>query len=232
MNNTNRVLNRLGILLLGLLLLVVGGAVAAASAFPDTVAAWATGANTGAKPGAGFGGLVGGALRGTSDVARQLDTALSGGSSELLAVAGVAALLIVLLLWFITRQGHGQAATLLTRGGGTAGGDTGAGGGAVIVSSSLAARSITQALGEYSGVTQVGVGAFRVRGATALKITVSARRGVSPRDIRDRVDTIVRRFDEMLGADVPVFISITGGFASRRAKATRLAGPGSEHRPA
>ena len=232
MNNTNRVLNRLGILLLGLLLLVVGGAVAAASAFPDTVAAWATGANTGATPGAGFGGLVGGALRGTSDVARQLDTALSGGSSELLAVAGVAALLIVLLLWFITRQGHGQAATLLTRGGGTAGGDTGAGGGAVIVSSSLAARSITQALGEYSGVTQVGVGAFRVRGATALKITVSARRGVSPRDIRDRVDTIVRRFDEMLGADVPVFISITGGFASRRAKATRLAGPGSEHRPA
>ena len=223
MNNTNRVLNRLVILLLGLLLLVVGGSVAAASAFPETVAAWITGA--------GFGGLVGGALRGASDLARQLDTALSAGSSGLLAAAGVAALLIVLLLWFITRQGHGQAATLLTRGGGAAADDTGAGG-AVIVSSSLAARSITQALAQYSGVTRVGVSAFRVRGSTALKIAVSARRGVSPRDIRDHVDTIVERFDEMLGADVPVFISITGGFASRRAKATRLAGPGSEHRRA
>lgn len=35
--------------------------------------------------------------------------------------------------------------------------------------------------------------------------------------------------DEVLGTDLPVFISITGGFASRRAKMTRLAGPAATH---
>lgn len=225
MNNTNRLLNRLGILLVGLLLLGVGGAVAVAAVFPDTVAAWTTGA--------GIGGLVGGALRALAGAAAWLDDLLGTGSSGLLlAIAGLAALLSALLLWFITRQGRGHTSTLLTRTGDGTGIDAGAGsevsagvGGAVIVSSSLAASSIAHALRQYSGVTRVGVSAFRVRGATALKIAVSARRGVSPRDIRDHVDTIVQRFDELLGAEVPVFISITGGFASRRAHATRLVGP-------
>ncbi|MBB5642465.1 hypothetical protein [Cryobacterium roopkundense] len=189
MNNTNRALNRIGILVFGLVLVAVGGAVAAAALLPDALAAWTAEAER---------------------ASGQLDmvTAPNG----LLLAVGVAAVLIALLIVFIARQGRGQTATLLTK----------TGDGCVVVSSALAAQTIGAALAEYSGAASASVTAFTVRGVPALKIAVAARRGASPRDIRDHVDILVARWDDLLGEQVPVFIRINGGIASRLAKPTRL----------
>lgn len=220
MNNTNRALNRLLIGLIGLMLLAGGAAVAAAALIPDALAAWQDGAQ---QAGRQVDALL-------NDTSLSDDAVVGAGQSWLLlAVMAAAALMVALLIVFIVRQGHGHAATLLTVRPDAAGSASDSGSvataatDAVVISSAVAMRSLTAALTDYSGVASVGVTAFRVQGATALKIVVSARRGVSPGDIRDHVDAVVRRFDAVLGAEVPVFIKITGGFASRLSKRTRLA---------
>ncbi|MET4783537.1 hypothetical protein [Glaciihabitans sp. UYNi722] len=205
MNNTNRALNRIGIFLFGFVLLVLGGGVAVAAAVPDWLASW----RDGAKNVAGS----------TTDVIKGTPLGNTGQSWLLLVVAIVAVVLIALLLVFIFRQGHGRSGTLLTRK--ATGSDTSAAG-SIMVSSVVAERSIAVALKNYTGIASSSVSTYAVRGVATMQITVSARRGVSPRDIRDYIDQLVRRWDQVLGAETPVFIKINGGFASRVSKPNRL----------
>jgi hypothetical protein len=95
-------------------------------------------------------------------------------------------------------------------------------GGAIIVDSSVAEKTITAALKHYPGIASAGVTTYSVKGVPTLSISVSARRGVSPRDIRDHVHTVVQRWDETLGEATPVLLRINGGFVSRTSKAVRV----------
>ena len=203
MNNTNRPLNRLGIFLFGLVLLLLGAGVAFAAAVPAVFSTWRAGSKD-------VSARVAGVIR---------DTLLgsTGQSWMTLVVAIAAVVLIVLLLLFVFRQGHGRTATLLTKPA-----DAGSQVGSVIVSSTIAEKTIAAGLRGYSGIASSSVSTFRVRGTATLKIAVSARRGVSPADIRNYVERVVERFDEVFGEETPVFLKINGGFASRHAKAVRL----------
>lgn len=200
MNNTNRGLNRVGIFLFGLVLLLVGGGVAVAAAVPDWYAAWKVGAK---------------ALSG-------LPAAITA-PGYLLLIALVAIILIVLLLVAIFRQGHGRTPTLVVKheheGDDTNGSERAS---ALTIDSSIAEQSIGEALRQYTGLASSSVSTYSVKGVPTLKIAVSARRGVSPRDISDQINDIVRRWDAVLGEEIPVFVKINGGFASRVAKTTRL----------
>lgn len=217
MNNTNRGLNRLGIALFGLVLLIVGVAVAISAAVPDFRRTWARSASD--------------LDRSSSDAFADTPLADTGQSWILLIVILVAIVLIVLVLIAIFRQGHGRTGHLLSRTTGagkvdpTAAskvGPSSTGSGAIIVDSAVAEKTITAALKHYPGIASAGVTTYSVKGVPTLSISVSARRGVSPRDIRDHVYEVLQRWDETLGETTPVRLRINGGFASRTSKPVRV----------
>jgi len=202
MNNTNRALNRLVIGIIGIVVGALGAAVSAAALQPGRLAAWRTGATDTA----------------TAIEALRARTLLgdSGRSWILLVVVAGAALGIIVLLAFILRQGRGRASTLLTTG------NRDAAGGSLSVASAVAERALSDALTTDPGLASSAVSTFRVRKTATIKIVVSARRGESPGDIRERIDRLVARWDDAFGERVPVFIRVTGGFAARVSKPVRV----------
>jgi hypothetical protein len=71
-------------------------------------------------------------------------------------------------------------------------------------------------------VLAADVVAFRVKGENVLRVTVDARRGASPVDLRRAVDEAVVRWDELLGTVTPVVVQINGGLRTQMSSATRL----------
>jgi hypothetical protein len=201
MTSTNRALNRLLVILVGLVLLVAGAAVAVGAVLPDVQGTVATAA---------------------SDAEGPVGDALSGGQPWILWVVAAAALvLILLLLAFALRQGHGRTGTLLRR----APGDDASSptGGSLVVDAKVAEQMLEEALGHDPAIVSVDVSAFEVRRRTVLRITAVARRGVSPVQVRRSIDDAVARWDQVLGTEVPVVIQITGGLRSSASSGTRLA---------
>jgi len=186
-NATNRVLNRAALLIVGLLLVAVGGGVAAAALVPEWLAAWTDGAD---------------ALDIVFDPSQVV---------TLVIVLAVCVAVIALLLVFVLRQGRGHTRTIVRRGGSDGlGGSSGAGGsdGAIVVDTKVAATLIEAALADHPAVASVSVSGYRVRDTPALKIAVSARRGASPGELREQVDLVVGRWDEVLGSEVPVLVTV------------------------
>jgi len=174
-NATNRALNRAVLLTVGLVLVALGGAVAAAALVPSWLAVW-------------------------TDVAGGLDPTFDPSQAMTLAIVlGGCLIVVVLLLVFIVRQGRGHTRTMVQRG---------ASDGAVVVDTRVAATLIEAALADHPDVASVSVSGYRVRGVPALKIAVSPRRGASPSELRDEVDRVVERWDEVLGSEVPVLVTM------------------------
>jgi len=193
MTNTNRFLNRFFLFLVGLVLLVAGGAVAAGALIPDIQKTVSQGASDAVQP--------------TVD-------AISGDQPWILWVAALGAVvLIVLLLVFVFRQGHGRTSTLLrVRSGSEAGTPSG---GSLVIDAKVAAEVLEEALSHDPNIVAVDVTAFEVKGETVLRLTAHARRGASPVDVRTSVDSTIRKWDELLGKDTPVFVQIVSGIRSQ-----------------
>jgi len=177
-NATNRGLNRTLLLVVGIVLLVVGAAVATAAAVPDWLAAW---------------------IDGVASVDLAFDPSQPATLAIVLAVCVVVIALLVVFVVFVVRQGRGHARTLVHRGG-TAG--------SVDVDAKVAATLIKAALADHPAVSSVDVSGYRVRRTPALKIALSLRKGSSPSDVRVAVDRVVERWDAVLGSEVPVLITI------------------------
>ncbi len=201
MTSTNRALNRLLVIVVGLVLIAAGVALGAGSLLPDVQS------------------TVSGAA---SDAKQPVEDALSGGQPWILwVVALVALVLIVVLAWFALRQGHGRTGTLVRlEGGRDASTPTG---GSVVIDAKVAEQLLGDALRDDSAIVSVDVTAFEVAHATTLRVTAVARRGVSPVAVRRTVDEAVTRLDAVLGTEVPVGIQITGGLRSSMSSETRLA---------
>jgi hypothetical protein len=200
MNDTNRALNRLLVFVVGLVLLVAGAAVAVGALWPDVQKTVSDGA---------------------SDATGPVTDALSGSQVWILWVtAAVCLVLIVLLVAFVVRQGGGRTSTLIDLS--ESDGDHSPAGGHVVVDVKVAANVLEEALSRTPGVLAADVVAFRVKGETVLRVTVDARRGASPVDLRRAVDEAVVRWDEMLGTVTPVVVQINGGLRTQMASATRL----------
>lgn len=205
MNNTNRPLNRLGIFLFGLVLLLVGAVVALAAAVPRWLE---TAKTTGSAIESGASGLL-------------KETTVSGMQQSwlLIVVPVVCLLLIMLLVVFIFRQGRGHGRALVTDSK-TRDADNPAG--AVIVDGKVAEQAIQAALKQHPGIVSSGVTTYLVKRTPALSITASVRRGESPRVVREFIDRTVAAWDEALGREVPVLVQITSGLAAQTRRRTRV----------
>ena len=200
MNDTNRGLNRLLVFVVGLVLLLAGAAVAVGALWPDVQQTVSDGA---------------------SDVTGQVTDALSGSQVWILWVTAVVCLvLIVLLIAFVVRQGGGRTSTLLDLS--EADDSHSPTGGHVVIDAKVAANVLEEALSNAPGVVSADVVAFRIKGENVLRVTVDARRGASPVDLRRAVDEAVSRWDDLLGTVTPVVVQINGGLRTQMSSATRL----------
>ncbi|ROQ37124.1 hypothetical protein EDF46_2573 [Frondihabitans sp. PhB188] len=200
MTSTNRFLNRLLVFVVGLVLLLAGGAVAAGALLADVKKNVSQSAKDATQP--------------TSD-------ALSGGQPWILWVTAVAALvLILLLLWFIFRQGRGRTNTLLEVAGGEGKGSPT--GGTLTIDAKVAEQVLEESLARDPSIVSVDVSAFEVKKENVLRITAQTRRGVSPIEVRRSIDRAVADWDALLGTATPVVIQITGGLRSQLTGTSRV----------
>ncbi|GAA2752729.1 hypothetical protein [Amnibacterium kyonggiense] len=198
MNSTNRGLNRFFILLVGLLLIAAGGAVAVLGAVP-AVASQA------------------------KSIARQLasgaqpwvaDPTVGKASLLVLGIALVALVLIVLLLVFIGRQGHGRSAAALRQGDGAM---------STRVDLAIPRALLEEHLSERDELAGLRISAYEVRGTPMLKITARCRRGVSPAEVSTMIGRAVDDLERIIGTDVPTFVQLTGGFRAGSAMRSQVA---------
>jgi hypothetical protein len=200
MNDTNRALNRIVVFVVGLVLLLAGVAVAVGALWPDVQQTVSDGA---------------------SDASGQVTDALSGGQVWILWVTAAACLVLALLLVaFIVRQGGGRTSTLIDLS--ESDGSRSPSGGHVVIDAKVAANVLEEALSGTPGVLAADVVAFRVKGENVLRVTVDARRGASPVELRRAVDEAVSRWDDLLGTVTPVVVQINGGLRTQMSGATRL----------
>lgn len=197
MNSTNRGANRLLIFVCGLVLLVVGGAGVAAVLIPGIRDRWKGAA---------------------SQVSSQVAT---WGQQTPLGDKGVSWIMLVLLviagivlIVFIAVQGRGRTGNAVT--------EPISARGTTIIDAAAAEHTIQDALAGRPEFIASQVSTYHVRRTPVLKVSVTCRRGVSPKDAATIVEAKLHALDELLGRQLPALIQISGGFQSRAAKNTRL----------
>lgn len=199
MNNTNRALNRVLIAVIGLLTLLVGAALVAIGTLPTIRAGYRS-----------AGPVIHGNITGWLKTIPLFNTTTSWGWVLFLALL---VLIVVLLLVFIFRQGHGHNDILLTE-------DTSEVG-TTVIRSDVAERAIQDDLDGRSEFIASRVSTYQVRGTPVLKISVTCRRGVSPREVTTLIESMLFALDALIGREVPALIQISGGFRARLSRTTR-----------
>jgi hypothetical protein len=199
MNATNRGLNRTLTVILGLIAFAVGAALVAVVAAPAIRGAYGDNAST-------VHGAVTGWFRSTMIPG-------TGTSWGWVAVLAVLALIVVLLVIFIARQGHGHHDVVFREGTSAAG--------STIIDAAVAQEAIQHDLDGREEFIGSHVSTYRVRKTPVLKISVTCRRGVSPREVTETIEGSLRALDRLLGVEIPALIQISGGFRARMLSATR-----------
>lgn len=197
MNDTNRALNRALLFLVGLVLVIVGGAAATAAAVPAVGAVWTS-----------SGSAVVDALRAAGDA-----TAI-GGTALGWAVIGATAVAIVVAVILIAAM-----TTLISRRSKTVLRSSGSQNplGRVTVTEAFAADAVKNSLSRQEEVVAASVTAHTVKDEPVLHVSVTARQGADPRRIVDHVDRLVDGLAAVTGTDTPAFVSVHGGLRSRLA---------------
>jgi hypothetical protein len=217
MNSTNRVLNRLLLVGVGLVLLAVGVA-AAAAAFVTVVARAFDDASADVLAG------LGDVLSQTPLVPDAADGAFGAGISWIpVALVGLFALAIILLLVFVFRQGRGHTGRVYSAAGPGARVSGPASAGRLLVESAVPQQALQEFLDGHPEIVSSRVSAYSVRTAPTLKVSVTCRRGVSPDDAARIVDDGLLALDGLLGVALPALVQLSGGFRAKTAKSTRLA---------
>lgn len=200
MNSTNRGLNRLLLVVVGLLLVAVGAAAATAVLLPAVRDGWKASADP---------------VR--DQVATWLQTTPLGGTGVswiMPAVLVVIVLAVVLLVAFVLRQGRGRTGTVVDESVGEHG--------QTVISSKVAEEAIQDALSARPEFVASHVSTYRVTRTPTLKVSVTCRRGVSPADASAIVESTLRALDQLLGRELPALVQISGGFRARVSGSTRL----------
>jgi len=202
MNNTNRALNRAVVIVIGLLTLLAGAALAAIA----TVAAVRTDYRKEAP-------AAHADLSGWFKAVPLFGTGTSWGWILILAAL---VLIVVLLLVFIFRQGHGHHDILLR--------EDATPSGATVIDADVAQQAIQHDLDGRPELLASHVSTYDVRGTPVLKVSVTCRRGESPRRATQLVENTLTALDTLLGRQIPALIQISGGFRARLSRRTRVAG--------
>lgn len=200
MNTTNRGANRLLIFILGLVVLILGAASILLGVLPTFNSGWKSTAPTVSK-----------SVSSTFGAAPFFAT---GSSWLYIALIAILVIIVVLLVRFIVKQGNGHTSELFH--------DDTTEHGSTIVKAGVAKEALQEALKERDDLVSSSVTTYDVQGTNVLKISATARRGVSPKDVSDTIQTHLKALDQLLGVEVPAMIQISGGFRARTAKKTRL----------
>ncbi|PPI20649.1 hypothetical protein C5D34_06630 [Rathayibacter sp. AY1B1] len=206
MTTSNRFVNRLVLLVVGLVLaLVSAGAVLIAVSQPvrDSVLSFADG--------------EGAAL--VSRLSPEEGTVWSDAAVlwPLYAVVGICLLGIVLALVMAFAHGHGRTGTVLR----DEAEGTPAGG--IEIATGFAEDVLETALAGRTELLDVTVAAYRHGSETALKVRVLPRGGVSPRTVVDAVHQEVDALDALLGARLPVLLEVASSARAGFSKEDRVA---------
>ncbi len=200
MNNTNRFLNRTLIFLTGMILLLLGAAAIILSTTPAFGRAWSDMGRIVRQTTAGW--LASAPIPGTHT------------SWWWLALLGGLLVAVIALVVFIFRQGHGHTSQFVP---GTRT-DTGM----TIVYSRLPEQLLEDALRDQPALVGSRVSTYLVRRHPVLKVSVSARRGMSPKDILSQVETTLHALEQLVGQPVLASVQINGGLRARLRKTSRL----------
>ena len=130
-------------------------------------------------------------------------------------VSTAAVVLIVLLIAFVVRQGNGRTAAVVEH--------RADGGGRTRVDLSIPRTLLTDHLQNLPDVLGSRVTAYDVRGTPTLKVSVRARRGVSPAVVTDQVVQSLHALDQVLGEQIPAYVQVSGGFRARTGSRARVA---------
>lgn len=199
MNDTNRALNRTLTAVIGLLAVLIGAALIAIGAVPAIRAGYRSTAPA-----------IHHAITGWLKTLPLFDTGTSWGWIFILAVL---VLIVIMLLSFIFRQGRGQEPILLRENPTPAG--------TTIIDADVAKQAIQDTLDGRPEFITSRVSTYRVHSTPVLKISVTCRRGVSPREATTTIQDTLTAFDALLGHEIPALIQISGGFRSRMTRTTR-----------
>jgi hypothetical protein len=210
--SSNRFLNRLLLVVVGVVALAVGAFLVAATlpggsgSMGATVRGWLTRASSAvadavaATPLDPSGGADGGA----------------GGAGSWLAVALAALCLLLVIVFVVAAVAHGGGRTgrLVVH-------DEPAG--SIAISAAFAETAVADALSARREVTSVHVSAWTVRGRPALKVRVRVTAGAAPAPVVAAASDVVRGLDRVLGEAVPVLVEVVGASVVRRGSDPRVA---------
>ena len=196
MTSTNRVANRVFLLMIGALLMVAGGAAVALSVLPGSARLWRSRTVD---------------WRSAVGRAQEFGAASIGIDHPvpwfLFAVPAAAAIVIAVILLFVFAQGRGRLARVAD---GWHVADSPAEG-FLSVDVGVAREVIRRAVGELHGAASPTVSAYRVIGEPVLKVAAAVVDGVDPVTVIPVIETAIARWDALLGERCPVYLQLSAG---------------------
>lgn len=198
MNATNRGVNRFVLFVVGLVLLVAGGAAVTASLWPAAGEVWGSSLST------------------ATDWMREADrnTLVSDSTSLSWFVLGVLAVLLVIVIVavvIIARLGGGRRSAVIR--------DDSMEGvyGPVTIRNEFASDAITHSLEGRDEILSSRVRARRVRGADVLHVSVTPRQNTSPAEVATTVGRLADNLATLVGRETPTYVSIHSGVRAKLA---------------
>ncbi|MBD8660811.1 hypothetical protein IFT72_11515 [Frigoribacterium sp. CFBP 8754] len=213
MTSSNRFLNRLLLVVVGVVALGVGAFLVAATlpggsgSLGGTVRGWLADASS----------AVADAVAATPlDPSGAGSADSMGGAGSWLAVALAALCLLLVIVFAVAAVAHGGGRTgrLVVH-------DEPAG--SIAISAAFAETAVTDALSARRDVTSVHVSAWTVRGRPALKVRVRVTAGAAPAPVVAAASDVVRGLDRVLGEAVPVLVEVVGASVVKRGSDPRVA---------
>lgn len=198
MNDTNRALNRIVVIVFGLLLLAGGGTVATAALWPAA--------------GEVYSDVAHGAIAWTQDAYGALVINGSSVSGVSLIALAAALVIVVLLIIALTRIGGGRTHTVL-RAASTEGAH-----GRIVVRDAFVSDALTQTLDGRDEILSVHIRAAEVRDERVLHVSLTPRRNTSPRRLLDEVDVLLTNLARVTGRELPTYVSVHTGLRAALAR--------------
>lgn len=200
MNRTNRAANRMLIFVVGAVLALSGLVCVGVALVPGIRDLWSDGA---------------GPLRdGVVTLLQRTPIGDTGVSWIMPSILVAIAVVMTVLVVFVVRQGRGRIHTVIDESRGARG--------RVAVDSAVPERALEDALASRDEFISSHASTYLVRGTPTLNVSVTCRRGISPRAAAGIVEESVRALDAVLGREIPTLIQIGGGFRARTTKPARV----------
>ncbi|WP_159500387.1 hypothetical protein [Microbacterium sp. 18062] len=198
MNGTNRIVNRMILLVVGLVLLGAGGAAVTAVTWPVAGDTWNAGLSSATE------WMVG------ADEQTRISDATTV-SWFVLALLVALLLVVVIAVTVIARLGGGRSSTVI-RVEAAEGAQ-----GPVTIRQEFASDAITHSLAGHDEILSSRVSARRVRGTDVLHVSVTPRQNTSLAEVAATVTRLVDNLATLTDRDTPTYVSIHSGVRARLA---------------